>query len=255
MAIYFVGRLTWATDADNENPSQLGAQIGKMHDNLEIELIQRLLAPSAVKANRAFVDQLGVHLAKTFKRVLARDLTDNKSRVTLINAALMLPPVAKLRQEAIGDLLVYVLRDPKQHDAVKLYAAKALGEFFPAKILSVSDDPKDPATKRRFERDTERLAALTEFIDRKGRPLPADPQEREAIGYMRREAVISLARIGVPALAALQEKECGRRRSRGVRTVARACERQGRLRAAAVSFRARGGSPRPLPSERPRRRH
>jgi hypothetical protein len=178
-------------------------EMEKVHKELEEQLIANLLAPSTAKANRVFVDKLGKHMADRFKEVLSLDFAGN--RITVINAALMLPPVARLKQEDIGDLLAQILKDPKAHDAVKVYAAKAMGEFFPADIMPAGDKGKDPKVKKKFERDMSRLGALVSFIERK-EPATTDPGEHDAFIYIRREAIISLAKIGVPALAAIKSK-------------------------------------------------
>src|SRR5438105_5010073 len=84
--------------------------------------------------------QLVKQLARSFRDVFAREFNSD-NRASTLNAALMLPPVAKLKQEDIGDLLVEMLKDKKLHDAVKLFAAKAMREFLPATIVTEDDDP------------------------------------------------------------------------------------------------------------------
>lgn len=195
-ARWYIHRVTW--------PVGKAEEWAKLHETLERDLLGPLLSPSAMKGNRVFVEQLGKHMAKALRQVLTRDFNDD-NRVAMLNAALMLPPIARLKQEDVGDLLVELLKDKKCHDAIKLYAARAMREFFPARILTVDDDPKDAKVNVKFKRDTDRVLALTSFIDRKG-PVPADEAEREAIRFMRREAVASLAQAGAPALAALKKK-------------------------------------------------
>ncbi len=195
MARFFVYRVTWLS-------SKAPGEMEKIHVELERNLISQVLGSGNAKGNKVFVEQLGKELAKRLEEVLALDFTENRTAV--LNGALMLPPIAKMRQEYVGDLLAKLLQDPKRHDAVKLYAAKALREFFPARVLTVNDDPKDSRVKDKFKRDTERLNALVGFISRPG-PAKADEGERDAMRFMRREAIISLANIGVPALSALKK--------------------------------------------------
>jgi hypothetical protein len=196
-ARWFVYRVTWS------GPKGSITEMAKLHDDLEKQLLYPMLSPNT-KGNRPFIDQFGRHLAKYFKEVLTLDFADADNRMPVVNAALMLPPVARLKQEEIGDLLAELLKDKERNDAVRVYAAKALREFFPARLVTDDDDPKDTKIKTKLKQDKERLQALVDFIDRKG-PLPKDENELEAIRYVRREAVMSLAQIGVPALSALKK--------------------------------------------------
>jgi hypothetical protein len=199
MARWYVYRVTF--NSSKINP----AEMAKVHDQLEKDLVDPLLPtrfPEGAPGTRDFKDKLGKPLADSLRKVLALDFADN--RVAIVNAALMLPVVAKLKQEDVGDLLVELLKDKNRHDAIKVYAAKAMREFFPAHMVSFDDKPGDEKVKRKFERDSARLQALVTFMDRKD-PAPADTGEREVIHYLRREAVISLAHVGVPALWAYKK--------------------------------------------------
>jgi hypothetical protein len=195
MAKWYVQRVT-LNAINRSNPKEMA----NYHDELERELISQLLSTSAGKGNTEFVKQLGKHLAASLKEVLVLDFDDNRSAI--LNAALMLPAIARLKQEEVGDLLVELMKDKDRHDIVKLYAAKAMREFFPAYLVGLADEPKKVQPK--FKRDSERLQALVNFIKREGAP-PADDGEREVARYLRREAVISLASIKVPALSALKK--------------------------------------------------
>jgi hypothetical protein len=166
-------------------------------DKLHIDLEQNLLHPlTQGKNNRVFIDKLGTPLAKCLEDVLVLDFLPN--RVAVVNGALLLPPIAKLQQEKVGDLLVKLLKDEKTHDVVKLYAAKAMVEFFPAAIYTERTNPKE---KAQFELNRKRVQALVDFMTR---PIP-ERLDPEAYCYMRREAGISLARAGVPALSGLNK--------------------------------------------------
>ena len=173
------------------------------HNDLERELINPCL--SHVKTNRMFVDQLGKYTANAFGKVFEQDFEAPDNRVAIVNAALMLPPIAKLKQEDVGDLLVALLKDKDKHDIIKHFAAKSLREFFPANIISVNDNLKNAKTKQKMERDNERLAALVDFIHRKV-PAGISDEERAAFVFMRRDAIASLAQAGVPAVSALKRE-------------------------------------------------
>jgi len=179
----------------NAKPSEMA----RYHESLENELIKPLLLTNAVKGNKVFVEQLGKHLADSLREVFKLDFTDNRNAI--VNAALMLPPIAKLKQEEIAKLLVELLKDKNQHDAVKLYAVKALAEFSPLHIATVNSSKKE---MEQLDREKDRLNAILDFMKRTD-PLPKDEGEREAIRYLRREAVTTLATMGVPALSALKK--------------------------------------------------
>jgi hypothetical protein len=201
MARWYVYQVTFTSA--KTNPTAMA----RVHDQLEKELVDPLLAtrfPEGVPGNREFKEKLGKPLADSLRKVLTLDFADN--RIAIVNAALMLPVVARLKQEEVGDLLVELLNDKNRHDAVKVYAAKAMREFFPAHMVDFNDKPGDERVKRKFERDNARLQALVSFMDRK-EPAPSDEGERDVIRYLRREAIISLADIKVPALWAYKKKQ------------------------------------------------
>jgi hypothetical protein len=184
LARWFVFRVTVTPYKDN---------MEKLHSELEQNLLHPLLVG---KNNKVFIDKLGEPLAKCFKEVFAKSFAEY--RAAIVNAALMLPPVAKLKQDKIGDLLADLLNDEKVHDSVKSHVVKALGEFFPATIHS---DPKSVKEKAQFARDLKRFKALTDFIHR---PVPASMDE-DAYRFLRREGVTALAQAGVPALSGLDK--------------------------------------------------
>ena len=197
--IYRVGYKGWEA-WNKEHP----ADMATYHKDLEA-LVILVLGSSKDNKNRAFIDQLGPPFQKAFRDVFALELASNQPAV--INAALMLPVVSRLKQEAVGDLLVELLvdKDNKYHDAIKVYAAKAMGEFLPAHMWKFTDEPKDTKRKDKFNRDTARFNALVKYIKSKSVDT-LDEGERDVIRYLRREAIISLARTGVPALKSLKKE-------------------------------------------------
>lgn len=176
--------------------------------NKVLEDFENLLAPvqANAKINRDAVGKLAPHLVNRFKEVFALDI--NANRLALVNAAIMLPQLAKFRHDDIGDYLATLVGDPKLHDAIRVHAAKGLREYFPARPF-LKLDLNQPNTKQmeaRRDREIKRVDALLKFIVR---PMPAtitDPYEIEGLRYMRREAVTTLAMAGVPAVSALKGK-------------------------------------------------
>src|SRR5262249_21765181 len=133
--------------------------------------------PATSKPMRdATVNKLAPELVKAFKQVFDLDFNDN--RMAVVNAAVMLPHLAKLKHEDIGDFLANIVADEKKHDAVRVHAAKALHEFFPVKAFTKFDLGNKQALERKA-RDKKRVDALLTLIDR---PMPkiSDPYEIDA---------------------------------------------------------------------------
>ena len=102
-----------------------------------------------------------------------------------------------ITREEFGDYLVTLLRDEKKHDAVRLYAVKALRDYLeniePAKY---SDDPKDPALKPKLARRAaaaRRLQAVTGYLNRDWK-VPMDPP-KDILDASRMDGVGPLRRV------------------------------------------------------------
>jgi hypothetical protein len=158
--------------------------------------------PNNTKANRELINKFAPQLVTCFKEVFELDFNDN--RLAQVNGAVMLPQFAKLKHDAIGDFLAIIVADEKKHDAVRVHAAKALHEFFPVKAFTKFDLNNNQALERKA-RDKKRVDALLTLIDR---PMPktTDPYEIDALSYVRRAAVTTLAMAQTPAISALDKK-------------------------------------------------
>jgi hypothetical protein len=151
------------------------------------------------KNNRDVVNTFAPHLVNRFKEVFALNLSPN--RIAIVNAALMLPHLARFKNDAIGDYLATLIGDDKTHDAIRVHAAKGMVEFFPAKAFTKFSDKADKATLDKKKRDKDRIDALLKYVNRPMPPLN-DPLQIEALRYVRREVVTALAATGVPAVTA-----------------------------------------------------
>ncbi|MBI3410967.1 MAG: hypothetical protein HY040_21745, partial [Planctomycetes bacterium] len=197
IAQWYAWRPTWAKFQNDS------ASLDKMVHGFDIDFV-RPCTSSANKGNYDFVQLMGPQFAKAFKNVFDEiDFLTYRQKV--VNVALMLPALAKMKQEEVGDMLKDLITDPKIHDAVKLHAIIALREFFPIKTLDDADPVNDKRIAEKKKRDLDRIAAVTAFIERKW-PTPQDKMELDAIHYLRREAIKSLAAAGAPAVAALKAK-------------------------------------------------
>src|SRR5262249_30838088 len=119
---------------------------------------------------------------------------------------ILLPKLARLEEEEIGDYLAGLVKDPKKHDAIKLWALKGLAAYFPAHEWTVVA-PKDRDGKEipeaRKKREVERSNAVIEFLRRNWESNHADD---DAIRYLRREAIKTLAQAQVPAVEITKDK-------------------------------------------------
>jgi ribosomal protein S17E len=194
-AKYFAYRVTWVASGSDSASMQKGIQEYE-------ELITRMLQPGAAKNNQEFKKQFGKQLAARFKEVFDLDFSDN--RLACVNAALMLPSLAKTKDEEVGDFFTKLVANPKTAEPVRLYALKGMGEFFPPRVPGLYDEPKDAKILKKRERDVNRVKALLEFIDRKWDETQVEPA---AASYIRREAVKALADVQVPAVFVQKDKK------------------------------------------------
>lgn len=187
-AQYAVYRVTWdAVQAKRgglaEVARDLEAQVAKLKDPAFLKL---------------FSDRVIACLGE----VLSLDPKDN--RVSVVGAAMLLPVYAKARDDGFGDYLAKLLTDEKQHLAVRLYAVKALREYFPARAHHPADEPGDKKLQERIARDRGRVQALLTFLGRKWDGTPGVTPE--AARFIRREALATLARVDAPAMRAVKGK-------------------------------------------------
>jgi hypothetical protein len=164
------------------------------------EFIDQLERPENKKGNREFVRQFCPVLKDRCNDLLAQDM--QVYRIAIVNFAPMLPQAARLKDEAIGNYLADILAErgdkgPNMHDAVRLYAARGLREFFPAVTLDAT--PLAAADVKRRDRDVRYVDALVKFIERKTGDKLSEP-EQNGIRYLRREAIESLALAQSPAI-------------------------------------------------------
>jgi len=120
----------------------------------------------------------------------------------------MLPTMVKLKQDKVTDYLIELVNDGKTHDIVRLYALKGLKELMPITIQPGDNDLDltDKAQNRKRSRDTELVKALTTYIERPVDVAGMSAEEVDAVSYIRREAIISLAHAGAPAVLAVPMK-------------------------------------------------
>jgi hypothetical protein len=124
-------------------------------------------------------------LGKEMLRALRDVFSSNSKPIVRVNAGRVLSAIAETGQGDAADVAVALIQNPEESDAVKLYALRALKELFAL----------PPASKTNWSpaRELNSIQAVQAYLTRKIDPLPSDPQEREAINFVRREAVRALA--------------------------------------------------------------
>jgi hypothetical protein len=85
-----------------------------------------------------------------------------------------------------------------KHDIVKMYAARGLREFFPLRGLTDNDDPPGEKLLQRKAKEVKYVEGLVALVER-APPAKLAAEEADAIRFIRREAVESLAQAQVPA--------------------------------------------------------
>jgi hypothetical protein len=164
-----------------------------------LSLQGRMQTKEYKEKNQAFQQRLNRELLTCFRDVLDK----NGEAQVVVNAALMFPSWASNGSEEVADYLAELVRDPKRHDAVKLYALRGLGEYFKNRAFSDLNKPRAGvlAPPDQVENDAKRVQAVIDFVKRKS-PITDDmtSEQAEAVRYVRREAIRALAKVQVPAL-------------------------------------------------------
>lgn len=138
-------------------------------------------------AQRAYMEEFGKRLTACLHEVVK-----NPKIIARLNAAIILARLAETGQESAVDVLVEVLQDPKENDAVKLYALRGLKEVF------ARGRGESPFTDK--AREARVINALLGYVAQKpALPKEARPEEVAAINYVRAEAVNALGQTLSPA--------------------------------------------------------
>jgi hypothetical protein len=150
--------------------------------------------------NQLFMDAFAKDLIECLKTVLAIPM-DDTTRQYCVNAALLLPSLARCKHEAVGDFLADIVADPKQHALYRYNAVKGLREFFPVYRVKDGDDLTDKRVQDRRARAIKRVDAVIAYINQKW-DLPDNPSKEvlDAVHFQRREGIRTLALAGTPAV-------------------------------------------------------
>ncbi len=181
-AQYYIYRITWFDKIQRDREL-----LNKVREEFKSE------ADAAPKYKETVAKPFAKALLGCFADVFK--LSFDKNRIAHVNAALMLPGLAQFKSEEVGDFLAKLIADPKTHDAVRMHAARALGEFF--RSIPPMEQTQAKGNDLRRQKDPARIQALLDVIDKKWDPKKIAP---EAAQYLRREAVKALAQARIPAV-------------------------------------------------------
>jgi len=144
--------------------------------------ISRTQDTAALKGNAAFIRRISPAMVDRLQRVFAEDFDKGTldTRLMIINTAAILPQVARLRDETIGELLVELMKDQgkgKKEDGalrgpeiVRLYAARGLKEFMPLRGISDGDFPLKKKEIDLKARESSYVVPLVQLIERQLAP-------------------------------------------------------------------------------------
>jgi len=170
-----------------------GTPIETMNDLVKVahdQLLLPTIRKSGGKLNdnqKEYLKEFSSEVVKCLREVFKR----NAKPLVRVNAARILAGVAETGQvggkDGTADTLVELINNPRESDAVKLYALKGLKELF------AWSKPDESVFKDDAKREARCIAAATDYIARQP-DLPTAPEEIEALRYVRREAVRALAK-------------------------------------------------------------
>ncbi|MBM3994530.1 MAG: hypothetical protein FJ303_10325 [Planctomycetes bacterium] len=169
----------------------------------EISNLTELTIDKKPRPNRAYIDLLGPALVRSTKEVLAnRDVKITSNQACVIHTAMMLPVMAKLKQTDINDFLAELIEDKSTHDAVRLYALRAMRDAMPAYRQPDDLELYIDKDKKRIDRDARYVGLLTNYINVKANADSATLGDLAAVRFVRKEAIIALGQAGTPAVIA-----------------------------------------------------
>jgi hypothetical protein len=185
-AQWYAYRLTHAEHQEPKSTSSRG-----MHDLVKeaLDQIIDLRDPKkpATRAQQEYMKEFGKRFTSRLQEVVK-----NPKVIARMNAAIVLASLAASGQEDAVDVLVEVLQDPKENDAVKFYALRGLNKLF------ASGRGESPFSDK--GREARVIAALLEYVAHKpALSKEAAPEELAAVSYVRTEAVAALGLTLYPA--------------------------------------------------------
>lgn len=191
------GKYHSQADPDEKDKSAIVLTMSDLLKEVQRELLLPRTGKKDLNDNqKEYVKELSKELIKCLREVLAH----NAKPLVRVNAVRMLAAVGEAGQEEVADTLAEIIGDPRQSDAVKLWAFRGLKE------LQEWNKPDESIIKD-AKRETRALLALADYILRKPEPMPTAADEIEALRYVRREAVRALGQSRYAAVPKVDKAE------------------------------------------------
>jgi hypothetical protein len=158
-------------------------------NDLVNQAYDKLLLVPEIRSKRPLKDEQKEYLKHFSTEMIAclRDvLSKNAKPIVRINATRILSGIAEAGQEDAAESLCQLIQNPRESDAVKLYAFEGLKELF-------DQGSPDRSIITKADREAECIKAINQFIQRPN-PLPAkvEADEIAALQFVRREAIRAL---------------------------------------------------------------
>jgi hypothetical protein len=193
-AQWYAYRLTQSEFQEPKNNPEKG-----MH-YLVKEALDQIVDPR-VKAPTAKQSEFKEEFDKRFVARL-KEVVVNPKVIARVNAAMLLARLAATGTEEAVGVLADVIQDPKENDAVRLWALRGLKDFF---ALGQGDNSNPFRNK---DREAHCIVVLLDYLGRKLPPSPGmTSSELAALRYVRNEAVAALGETRYPAAAKTVDKK------------------------------------------------
>ncbi|HYV35198.1 MAG TPA: hypothetical protein VE988_05810 [Gemmataceae bacterium] len=195
---YLVGRVTWP------GYQKWDSSLKDVYD----EFNKLMDSPATKKGtNQEFMKLLAPELIANFSKILldpdshARDFKNHQATVT--NAALLLPVLAKCKQNAVHEFLLKLVETDKDgkpvvHPFIRMCAIKAMGELNNPGGPELDSKDNFQQQEKKRDRELARLEAIVKFIDQPYPPEGTGAEYDNAYRYVRREGVKALAQLRKP---------------------------------------------------------
>jgi hypothetical protein len=199
---WFVYRATWKKYQEREPTDGATLSTGKtVWEVLQKDLYPLLVVPDPAhptfKPNDnqvAFMAKFTEALVPPIKKVLK-----NPRPIARVNAAIILAKLSESGQEALAPLMLEILGDEEQLDAVKFYAVIGLKNIFKGDPFQEIEH-RDAFVDKELE--SKCIQALEKYLLRKPNfDKDVQPAEIDAFRYVRREAMRALGQTKFPAVA------------------------------------------------------
>jgi hypothetical protein len=181
-----------------QEPTGGGKSMHELVKQAQLQILNPYDTRRQLNANQVqFADEFGKLFVKRLEEV-----SRNRKDIARVNAAMLLAQLAATGVEDAADVLVDIIGDPSENEAVKLFAFRGLKDIF-----SLGRADNTSAFKKK-DREAKCAQALLDYVNRKLTLHPgADAKEIAAINYVRSEALAALGQTRFPAVSKVVAKK------------------------------------------------